>query len=60
MKIYYSTDHDSHHPVGCASVVMAENEQVAWILLAAELEKRGLDPEKDFTLRELQPGTAIV
>lgn len=59
MKFWYSTDHDNHY-VGVAPVVAAEDEQLARQLLNPELKKRGLDPDKGFTLHELKPGEAKV
>ncbi len=44
MNFYYCTDHDSHWPVGCASVAFAENEDDARTQLDAELALHGLRP----------------
>jgi hypothetical protein len=55
MNIYVTTDHDSHYPVGCCSVVVAESEHVAKLLLDEELVEHGLKPstQKPYTLRKI-------
>lgn len=53
MRIFVSTDHDGHFPVGVASVVIAADEAAARVLLDAELSGQGLDPTKPYTLLEL-------
>lgn len=60
MKYWYSVDHDAFYPVGCASIVAAEDEQLARILLTNALIKAGLNPDQGFTLTELKPGEAKV
>ncbi len=52
MNIYTSVDHDGHW-VGVASVVVADTEDHARELLRAELKIHGLDPDKPFTLRQI-------
>lgn len=49
MKVWTCNDHAGHYPVGTASVVIAGDEETARSLLAAELDRRGLNPER-FTL----------
>lgn len=53
MKVYICTDHDSHYPVGCCSIVTAPDEATARGMLDLELWEAGLDPKKPFTLREI-------
>lgn len=52
MNIYTCVDHDGHW-VGVASVVVAETEDQARALLAAEIKTHGLDASKPFTLRKI-------
>lgn len=52
MRVFTCTDHDNHW-VGVASVVVAEDEDAARIMLAAEIATHGLDGSKPFTLQEL-------
>ena len=61
-RTYACNDHDSHYPVGCASVVVAENEEQARELLDAQLVANGLKPHKlaPYTLREVKAGEAVV
>ena len=54
MKVYTCTDHDGHWPVGVSSVIVATHEAQAAELLKAELKAHGLDPNKPFTLRQIQ------
>ena len=55
MNIYVSIDHDSHYPVGCCSVVVAESEHVAKLLLDEQLIERRLKPSRQnpYTLRKI-------
>lgn len=54
VKLFTCTDHDGHWPVGVASIVLADNEMQAGMMLAHELLKKGLDPVKPaFTLTEV-------
>jgi hypothetical protein len=53
LKIYVCTDHDGHWPVGVCSVIVAFTEESAREMLKDELRDHGLDPEKPFTLRQL-------
>lgn len=55
MKIFTCTDHDSHYPVGVASVIVAKDRREAKRLLDAELVAEGLKPwkEEKYTLEEL-------
>lgn len=52
MKVFTCTDHDVHYPVGGASVVVAESEVQAYVLLRDALKRRRLKDDK-FTLQEL-------
>jgi hypothetical protein len=52
-RLWISTDHATHYPVGGASIVMANSEPEARDLMAAALRAKGLDPAKGFTLLEL-------
>lgn len=58
MRIFVSTDHDGHWPVGVASVVIAADEAEARRLLDAALRADGLDPGDPYTLREVDTGVA--
>ncbi len=57
MKLFYSTDHEGHWPVGVASVVIAENVSEARRLLTEALAGEGLRSQSSrgegFTLREV-------
>jgi hypothetical protein len=53
LNVYTCTDHAGHWPAGVASVVVAETEDMARDLLAAELKTHGLDETKPFTLRRI-------
>lgn len=55
MKVFTCTDHEGHW-VDVASVVVAENEQQAFVLLKDELERQGL-ADDSFTLKELDVNT---
>lgn len=59
MRLFVCTDHDLHYPVGCASVVLAEDEEQARDLLDAQLRKHGLKGHADepYTLQELDLST---
>jgi hypothetical protein len=62
MKLFTCTDHDSFYPVGVSSIILADSkEEAAWQLSIA-LGLRGLEPEKGFTLEEvdLTVRTAII
>ncbi|MFD2116352.1 hypothetical protein ACFSTH_08295 [Paenibacillus yanchengensis] len=52
MKVFTCNDHRGHYPVGAASVIIAEDEQQARLLLSDELVQNGLD-DKYFTLQEI-------
>lgn len=52
-RLWVCTDHAAHYPVGCASIVMANSENDARVLLKAALKESGLNPEEGFTLVEL-------
>jgi hypothetical protein len=63
LRLWTCTDHDTHWPVGGASIVVAENENMARSLLIEALAARGIkQPEGDFTLTEvpLQEPKAVV
>lgn len=53
MKLYVSTDHDTHYPVGAASIVYAGDEDEARRLLDEALTRGGLKPsgEEPYTLK---------
>jgi hypothetical protein len=53
MRVYVCTDHQTHYPVGGASVVVAEDEEQARALLYAELRTHGLRKDEPFTLQEV-------
>lgn len=53
MRVFYSTDHDGHYPVGIASIVVAPNEDSARVILSEILKQHGLNGDKPFTLTEL-------
>ena len=55
MKVWYSTDHSSFWPVGCASVVVAESIEEARQLLDYALLDEGLTGSIDhpYTLIEV-------
>lgn len=53
LNVYTCTDHDGFYPVGVASVVVAETEEIARDLLKTELKEHGLDYHKPFTLRRI-------
>jgi hypothetical protein len=59
MRVWVVKDHNSHYPVGAASVIVAENEKQAYNLLDAALIADGLKPHiKDpYTLIELSLDT---
>ena len=42
LKLFECTDHDSHYPVGVASIVIAKNKAEARLLLDAALVEYGL------------------
>ncbi len=48
MKVYICTNHDSHYPVGCASVVVAKDKKQARKLLDETLHEDGLKTSKDY------------
>lgn len=56
MRLFVCTDHASHYPVGCASVVVAEDEASARELLDAALREHRLEPD-DYTLGEVATDT---
>lgn len=55
MRLFTCTDHDLHYPVGCASIVIADNEAHAIELLDAALIGKGLKPfsQEPYTLIEI-------
>ncbi len=55
IRLFVCTDHDMHWPVGAASVVLAQDEEQARVLLDSELVSRGLKPyaKKPYQLREI-------
>lgn len=54
MRLFTCTDHDTHWPVGGASVILAESEAAARVILDQELLSQGLKPssEKPYELVE--------
>ncbi|KKB80792.1 hypothetical protein VW35_00865 [Devosia soli] len=58
-RVFVSTDHASHWPVGCASVVVALSEEQARGLLDAELRAHGLNPNEPYTLKEIGQGEPV-
>lgn len=52
MKIFRCTNHDTHFPVGGASIVVASDIDEARKLLDAELKQCGLIPD-NYTLDEI-------
>lgn len=64
-KLYICTDHDSHWPVGVASLVIAHDVDEARTLLDAALREHGLKPFTDepYTLQETyfqHPGAVVL
>lgn len=57
MKLFTCDDHDTHWPVGGASVVIAENAEIARELLRGALAAQGLNPAYPFTLVEVDLST---
>lgn len=53
MKLWTCTDHDTAWPVGGASIVIAETETEARLLLDAALATESLDANKSYTLVEV-------
>lgn len=55
MKVYMCNDHDSHYPVGCASVIVARNYVEARKLLDEQLVANGLRPyeERHYSLTQI-------
>lgn len=63
MRLWICTDHDTHWPVGGASIVWASDEDQAQELLKRALAESGLDPESSCTLAEVrleQPGALVL
>ena len=52
-RLWVCTDHDSHYPVGCASIVMARDETQAREFLDQALRESGLNPSQPYTLIEI-------
>jgi len=52
MRLWVCTDHSCHWPVGCASIVLADEEDEARRLLDAALIEHDLVPNK-YTLTEV-------
>ncbi len=58
MRVWICTDHDTHWPVGGASVVVAGTKNQARAYLIEALREHGLhQPDGDFTLEELKLDT---
>jgi len=60
MAVFVCTDHDSHYPVGCASVVIADTEEQAREMLDLQLREHCLMPHwmKPYTLQLISTGEA--
>lgn len=60
MNVFVCTDHDSHYPVGCASVVIADTEEQARQLLDIQLREHSLMPHsmEPYTLQLVSTGEA--
>lgn len=52
MKLWTSTDHPGHYPVGVASIILAETHSQACDLLQDALRSKGL-PTLPFSLEEV-------
>jgi hypothetical protein len=54
-RVWTVTDHDGHWPVGVASVVVADSEERARMVLDGQLEADGLRPfaQAPYTLIEV-------
>lgn len=61
-QTFACNDHDSHFPVGCASVVVAEDEDQARKLLDIQLIANGLKPFelKPYTFQTITRGEAVI
>lgn len=53
MKVWWCYDHETHYPVGGASVVVAETEEEARELLYDKLAEHGLTKRRPFKLLHL-------
>jgi len=63
MKLFSCVDHDEHYSVGVASVVVAEDEAQARVLLDEALTAAGLNPNEPYTLNEIpldQPSAHVL
>lgn len=62
LKLYKCTDHDNFWPVGCASIVLAHDEDEARGLLREALNDHGLNGDEPFTLDvvRMYPRTMIL
>ena len=63
LRLWVCTDHDTHWPVGGASVVLARNPSEARMYLRKALEDEGLDGSKPFKLIEINvttPGARVL
>lgn len=59
LRVWTCTDHKGHWPVGAASLVVASTERQARALLIEALRASGIiQPEGDFTLKEIDCATA--
>lgn len=61
-KVYVCTDHDSHWPVGVASVVIADSEEEARKLLDEQLLEHGLLSYENskYSLKEITSGAHVL
>lgn len=60
MKIFTCTNHDTHWPIGGASIIIAKDRKQGKKLLDKELESQGLKPFKQepYTLVEISSNKA--
>lgn len=53
MKIFTCNDHEGHYPVGVASIIVADHEKEARLMLIEKLADIGIKADNDFSLVEL-------
>lgn len=49
LKLFTCLDHGQHYPVGSCSIVVAENEAAARVLLNQQLIEHGLQPDVNYS-----------
>jgi CubicO group peptidase (beta-lactamase class C family) len=52
MRVWFSNDHKGHWPVGGASIVVAEEHGMAFVMLIEALRRQGIH-DTAFTLTEV-------